>query len=74
MKNKTFSVIEYHSFFAIRHNETGQERNMSDGVDVLTDMATGKSIQPGSENFIKFWEDSLNANVDETMEAYFPNN
>lgn len=68
---KTFSVIEYHSFFAVRHNATGLERGMGDGVDTLM-TPTGKAMSPGSKSFMKTWERWLNTDASETLEAYFP--
>lgn len=69
--NKTFSVIEYSSFFAVRHNPTGEEHPMGDGVDTLFD-ADDHALSPGSEGFVETWEAVLNSNEDETLEAYFP--
>ena len=68
---KTFSVIEYASFFAVRHNATGQEACMGDGVDTLT-TPSGKAMSPGAKTFVKTWERWLNQTSDETLEAYFP--
>lgn len=67
-----FSVIEYSSFFAVRHNPSGEEHPMGDGVDTLFDQETGKALIPGTAGFIEKWEKSLNANEGETLEAYFP--
>jgi hypothetical protein len=69
--NKTFTVIEYSSFFAVRHNPTGEEHPMGDGVDTLFD-GDGKALMPGTEGFIETWEAVLNADEDETLLAYFP--
>lgn len=71
MSKKTFSVIEYHSFFAVRHNATGKEHPMGDGVDTLF-TRTGKAKSPGDKTFVKCWERSLNETASETLEAYFP--
>jgi hypothetical protein len=67
----TFSVIEYSSFYAVRHNPTGEERPMGDGVDTLFD-DNCEPLTPGTEEFRKAWEDSLNGSECETLEAYFP--
>ncbi len=68
---KLFSVIEYSSFFAVRHNPTGKEHPMGDGVDTLFD-ENDNALSPGTEGFVEAWEDALNATPDETLEAYFP--
>jgi len=66
-----FSVIEYSSFFAVRHNPSGDEHPMSDGVDALFD-GEGQALVPGTSGFIETWADALNADEQETLEAYFP--
>lgn len=68
---KTFSVIEYSSFFAVRHNPSGDEHPMGDGVDTLFDK-DGKALVPGSPGFTAVWEDVLNADAQTTQDAYFP--
>jgi len=65
-----FIVIEYHSFFAVRDTETGHERPMGDGVDVLHD-TEGTPILPGTPGFCEAWAVALNADEGETFEAYF---
>ncbi len=44
---------------------------MGDGVDTLfnEDM---KALSPGMPDFLATWEDALNSNEEETLEAYFP--
>ena len=69
--SKTFSVIEYSSFFAVRHNPTGQEHPMGDGVDTLFD-EDGKALVPGTPGFVAAWEAALNADEQGTLEAHFP--
>ena len=69
MKHR-FKVIEYSSGFAVRDTESGKERWMSDGVDTLF-TKSGKAMRPGSEYFRKTWQRVLNANEEETAEAYF---
>ncbi len=71
MRRRTFDVIEYASFYAVRHNASGKEACMGDGVDTLT-TPTGRSMKCGTEYFRKTWERSLNSTPDETLEAYFP--
>lgn len=61
-----FSVIEYHSFYAVRDNNTDEEHPMSDGVD------QSETFAIGTEEFRQEWENNLNANPGETEEAYFP--
>lgn len=69
--SQTFTVVEYISFFAVRHNPSGVEHPMGDGVDTLFD-EDGTSLVPGSPSFIASWEDVLNADAWTTLEAYFP--
>lgn len=66
-----FQVIEYLSHFAVRDTQTGQERPLGDGVDVLFD-ADGNSISPGTPDFCEQWAEALNADEGETLMAYFP--
>jgi hypothetical protein len=69
--SKTFTVVEYSSFFAVRHNPSGDEHPMGDGVDTLFDQE-GEALVPGTLGFIESWEDVLNADARTTLEAYFP--
>lgn len=69
--SKQFSVIEYSSFFAVRHNPSGEEHPMGDGVDTLFD-EDDNALSPGTSDFIEAWEEALNADVRSTLEAYFP--
>lgn len=48
-----------------------QERPMGDGVDAVFD-EEGNALRPGEEWFRSEWEDRLNADEQETLEAYFP--
>ena len=66
-----FDVIEYSSFFAVRHNPSGEEHPMGDGVDSLFD-EDGKALSPGTPGFIETWADVLNGDEQTTLEAYFP--
>lgn len=68
---KTFEVVEYVSFFAVRHVATGKEHPMGDGVDSLFDL-DGNAVTPGTEGFCDWWTKELNANIYDTYEAYFP--
>ena len=68
---KVFSVIEYSSFFAVRHNPSGDEHPMGDGVDTLFN-EEDEALSPGVEGFVEEWEKLLNAGEGETLEAYFP--
>ena len=68
-KDREFHVIEYSSGFAVRHRESGEEHWMSDGVDAVFE--EDNALSPGSEGFVRKWEDSLNESCD-TLEAYFP--
>jgi hypothetical protein len=69
--SKLFNVIEYSSFFAVRHNPSGDEHSMDDGVDTLFD-EDGKALVPGSPSFTEIWEAVLNADARTTLEGYFP--
>lgn len=69
--SKTFTVVEYGSFFAVRHNPSGDEHPMGDGVDTLFDEA-GEALVPGTPGFTEAWEEVLNADARTTLEAYFP--
>jgi len=68
--SKTFTVIEYMSFFAVRHNPSGDEHPMGDGVDTLID-EDGRALVPGTSGFIEAWESALNADETATLAAYF---
>lgn len=70
-KDREFHVIEYSSGFAVRHRESGEEHWMSDGVDVMFD-EDDHALSPGSEGFVRKWEDAMNEPGSETLEAYFP--
>jgi hypothetical protein len=70
-QERLFSVIEYSSFFAVRHNPTGEEHPMGDGVDTLFDEDM-HALTPGTDGFVETWEESLNSDTQETLEAYFP--
>ena len=69
--NRLFDVIEYSSFFAVRHNPSGEEHPMSDGVDTLFD-EDGAALTPGTPDFVETWTDVLNSDQQTTLEAYFP--
>lgn len=66
-----FDVSEYSSYFAIRHNPSGEEYPMGDGVDTLFD-DDGKALSPGTPGFVETWADVLNGNEQTALEAYFP--
>ena len=69
--SKLFTVIEYLSFFAVRHNPSGDEHPMGDGVDTLFD-ENDRALSPGTPSFAERWEEALNSGEQETLEAYFP--
>ncbi len=69
--DKVFSVVEYSSFFAVRHVPSGDEHPMGDGVDTLFD-EEGRALSPGTPDFVQAWENALNADEGGTLEAYFP--
>ena len=66
-----FSVVEHSSFFAVRHLPSGDEHPMGDGVDTLFD-DEGHALCPGTPGFVETWEQVLNADVQCTLEANFP--
>ena len=66
-----FDVIEYSSFFAVRHNPSGEEHPMGDGVDTIFG-SDGKALVPGTPGFIETWAEVLNDDEQATLEAYFP--
>lgn len=66
-----FEVVEYMSFFAVRHIASGKEHPMGDGVDTLFD-ENDKALSPGTEGFVEKWAEWLNSSQSETLEAYFP--
>jgi hypothetical protein len=68
---RLFDVIEYSSFFAVRHNPSGDEHPMGDGVDTLFDDDC-RALIPGTPGFIEIWTDVLNGDEQTTLEAYFP--
>jgi hypothetical protein len=68
-KEHRFKVNEYSSGYMVEDTETGDEVWMGDGVDVFDD---DSRLEVGTEEFRKSWEDMLNMNPDETLEAYFP--
>ncbi|MEZ6131190.1 MAG: hypothetical protein R3C59_21155 [Planctomycetaceae bacterium] len=70
-QNNLFTVVEYGSFFAVRHNPSGDVHPMGDGVDSLFD-DDGHALSPGTPGFVETWEQVLNADENSTFEAYFP--
>lgn len=64
-KEKVFEVVEYSSGFAVRHIKSGDEKWLSDGVDVFED------LQPGQEGFVERWTEVMNEDPEETYAAYF---
>jgi hypothetical protein len=71
MKEPLFEVVEYHSFFAVRHKPSGMERPMGDGVDALFD-SDGEAVSPGSPGFCEDWAAMLNEMPSDVLAAYFP--
>ncbi len=70
-QQKLFTVVEYSSFFAVRHNPSGDEHPMGDGVDSLFD-DDGHALCPRTPGFAEMWEQVLNTDEDSTLGAYFP--
>ena len=49
-----FTVIEYSSFFAVRHNPTGDEHPMGDGADTLfTEDGSGRVVRRTSGTVLR---------------------
>ena len=71
MRRHRFKVWEYTSGYAVEDRKTGLTHWLSDGVDAVF-TRTGRAISPGSEHFRRAWEKDLNADGDQTLEAYFP--
>lgn len=59
-RQKIFSVIEYASHFEIRHNASGKQHHLSDGVDAVFTPA-GRPMSPGAKGFVAAWERSFNS-------------
>lgn len=53
-----FTVIEYSSFFAVRHNESGEEHPMGDGVDTIFDEDGEDSIAPEQKDSVSYGKPS----------------
>lgn len=70
-QQQLFTVVEYSSFFAVRHNPSGDEYPMGDGVDTLFG-ENGHALCPGTPGFVETWQQLLNADEQSTLEAYFP--
>lgn len=68
---REFTVVEYASGYAVRHEPSGKEHWMGDGVGVL-ETPSGRAMRPGTERFRQKWERYLNWTCDDTREAYFP--
>lgn len=67
----TYSIIRRGQYFYIRHNVTGQERFVGNGINVIFDAATNQPVSPDDERFIEMWEDDLNGHAGEIWEDYF---
>jgi hypothetical protein len=67
---RPFAVEEFSSGFQLRHLLSGQVRWLGDGVDALD--GNDGPLTPGGEAFCRVWADGLNADVQGTLEAYFP--
>jgi hypothetical protein len=57
---KLFCVIEYSSFFAVRHNPTGEEAAMGDGVDAVYHDDFETPYLAGEPGMREQWEQDLN--------------
>lgn len=55
----------------MRHNPSGDEHPMGNGVDTLFN-EDGHALCPGTPDFISAWEEVLNADEQRTLEAYVP--
>lgn len=61
---KRFEVVEHYNGYSLSDLQTGGSAWLSDGVDVL-------NSPPGTEMFRIQWEATFNANIQETLAAYF---
>lgn len=67
---KKYSIVEYSSGFAIVRNSDGEERWLSDGVDMFFGK-NDRALSPGTQTW---WKHAEAFCEDESMidEAYFP--
>jgi hypothetical protein len=70
-RHLTFSVVRYGQYFRIRHNATGQEMFVGNGINVIFDAATNQPVSPNDEHFIEMWENDLNEHAGEIWEDFF---
>jgi hypothetical protein len=69
---KLFTVKEYFNHYACRHEPSGDEHPMGDGVDSVPKNDDGEFYCAGDPELLAAWERMLNADPDTVMEAYFP--
>lgn len=67
-----FVVHEYSSGFELEDTATGKRHWLSDGVDCVVANINGECLSPGTPGFTDIWAENFNANVAETLEAYWP--
>ena len=65
---KRFDVYETFHGYAFEDIVTGEIREIGDGVDAFTDEEGEAVTDP--ETILRLFQESLNADVDETLEAY----
>lgn len=69
---KAFTVVEYHTGFALRHNPTGHESWLGDGVDAFLSN-NGDALHPGTPDFLETWQGIFDEiGEDELLDVYFP--
>lgn len=68
--DEPFAVEESSTGFQLVHKPTGRTHWLGDGVDAL--FTADEPMIPGTDGFTEAWAECLNADVQETLEAYFP--
>lgn len=73
MADKMFKLVEVFNGFMVEHVPSGKRASCGDGCDRYAELEEGE-IAPdiGSAQYLADWDDELNANQGETLEAYFP--
>ena len=71
MHSKQFIVNEWFNGYEVKHIASGKTHWMGDGVDRVEELGAESAVI-GTEAFRQAWEDELNANPAEILEAYFP--
>jgi hypothetical protein len=68
-----FKVHEHFNGFELEDTKSEQRHWLSDGVDCVgAGPDSEEYLSPGTPGFTEIWSDDLNANQEETLQAYFP--